>query len=653
MKRIKDILSLVPGVLLLLVVAMAGSSCGDGDEVEPKEGVKPLVVYTTFYPTTYFTRIIGGGHVEVVCPIPDDADPIHYDPPAEMIRKYQEADLIVLNGAGFAKWVPRAMLPEEKVVDAGASFAHDLIEIGDAVVHSHGTEGEHSHGGIDPHTWLDPILAMEQCRAICAALKERDPAHAVDFDAGLEKVLAGLETLDARIRALKEGTGALLFWRLRPSVDWETAHPEAVDETIEIIRQHLDPELVCTWLRSFHESGVDGATEKTAKTIDPAVIGNVMRFFPAGSDLAAIQILDTTLIPCEAIIPMIENLFWLDFFIVAESEKDEANPDTISIDLDKKLYQLAEFLKNKERDEGGWSLDTDLSSLSESLKINGKDLCYQWFPHSEHTLYRHELDVPGTGSTFDSLRGDSWEDNSKVAARYFVLLKIYKDRKWRFTSGDMASLDLAKDNLERPIVEFELKENRKAEFKEFTGAHEKKFLAIVINGSVFSTPVIKTALPGAGYIEGGGLQGFTVDEQRSLFTLLNSASSPLMPVRQELSRTPADKPPLIVASHPAYNYLCRRYGFPVKSFDFDPESAPDEEALAVFKEFLDKRQGAAVKWMLWESAPSPEVEEIFRTRFQLEPLVFSPAESRPGGDLDYLDLMNHNVDGLVRLFVNP
>lgn len=642
MKRSGIFPSLLSGLLILLPAAAGLSclSCGN-DEPAPATAAKPLVVYTTFYPTTCFTRMIGGGHVTVVCPVPDDADPIFYDPPADVIRQYQEADLIVLNGAGFARWVPRAMLPGEKVADAGASFADDLIEIAESVVHSHGTQGEHSHTGIDPHTWLDPILAMEQCRAICAALKKRDPAHAAEFDAGLKKVLAGLEELDARFRVLKGEKGALLCWRLQPSAYWETAQQDAVDETVGIIERQLDPEYISAIIRSFHESGVDGATEEIAKTIDRDRIRRGMRFFKVGSDMIAVQILDTAVIPCEAIAPTVECLCLLDFLIVAESEQDE------------KLDELVEFLEKKEKEEGGWSLDTDLSSLSESLSINGKELYYRWFPQSGNSLRKTGLVVPSTGSTFDALRLDSGEDNATVAARYFVLLKIYKDRNWRFTNDDIAALNRSEDRQRRPIVEFEFKADRKADFEEFTGAHEKKQMALVVNGKVISIPRINQALPGAGYIEGGGLQGFTEDEQMALFTQLKSASSPLMMVRHDHSRTPGEKPPLIVASHPAYNYLCRRYGFPVKSFDFDPETVPDDNALAAFQEFLDKPQGETVKWMLWESAPSPEVEEIFRSRFKIEPLVFIPAESRPDDDLDYLDLMNRNVDGLTRLFLNP
>jgi len=198
----KELLAIaVPAVLFVFCALLV--SCGGREGQEGQAAAKPLVVYTTFYPTWFFTREIGGGHVQVVDPIPSDVDPIFYTPPPEMVRDYQEkADLIVLNGAGYAKWAANVMLPREKIVDAGAAFADELIIIKNATVHSHGKMGKHSHSGTDPHTWMDPTQAMEQCRAIAAALEKKDPAHAADYEAGLKKILARLKGLDDGFRAL-------------------------------------------------------------------------------------------------------------------------------------------------------------------------------------------------------------------------------------------------------------------------------------------------------------------------------------------------------------------------------------------------------------------------------------------------------------------
>ena len=61
--------------------------------------------------------------IEVVFPAPADVDPAYWSPGGEIVADYQQADLILLNGAGYAGWVSRASLPRAAKVDTGAAFA--------------------------------------------------------------------------------------------------------------------------------------------------------------------------------------------------------------------------------------------------------------------------------------------------------------------------------------------------------------------------------------------------------------------------------------------------------------------------------------------------------------------------------------------------
>lgn len=69
----------------------------------------------------------------------------------------------------------------------------------------HGDNGEgddgHDHGGIDPHTWLDPVLYMEQAKDVHAALVGAFPEHAETFDANLDQFSLRLLALDANFDA--------------------------------------------------------------------------------------------------------------------------------------------------------------------------------------------------------------------------------------------------------------------------------------------------------------------------------------------------------------------------------------------------------------------------------------------------------------------
>ena len=121
-----------------------------------------LVVYAVNYPLAYFAERIGAEHVEVHFPAPAGVDPAFWVPNAETVAGYQGADLILLNGADYAKWVTKATLPMSAMVNTTAAATDRYIEIEALTTHSHGPEGEHAHGGTAFTTWLDMRLALCQ-----------------------------------------------------------------------------------------------------------------------------------------------------------------------------------------------------------------------------------------------------------------------------------------------------------------------------------------------------------------------------------------------------------------------------------------------------------------------------------------------------------
>ena len=185
--------------LLVCAVVPSWAQTGDGSSTPSS---KP-VVYTTFYPTQYFAERIGGDAVKVVNPLPEDADPIFWNPSRQVIAAFHKADLIVLNGAGFEKWVDKVSLPQQKVVTTAQSFKDKWITYAHAVTHSHGSGEEHSHEGLDGHTWLNPLLAIAQAESIKEALVKKVPGGKKQFEAGFEDLRKDLMGLDSLLSGLK------------------------------------------------------------------------------------------------------------------------------------------------------------------------------------------------------------------------------------------------------------------------------------------------------------------------------------------------------------------------------------------------------------------------------------------------------------------
>lgn len=161
-----------------------------------------LRIATVNYPLAYFAERIAGDLAEVTFPAPDDVDPAFWMPDAETIAAYQAADLILLNGADYAKWTAKVSLPRSRLVDTSRAFRDAYIRAAGAVTHSHGPGGEHDHGGFAFTTWLDLDQAAQQAEAIAQALIRERPDAKAQIERNLDSIEADLLALDTRIAGI-------------------------------------------------------------------------------------------------------------------------------------------------------------------------------------------------------------------------------------------------------------------------------------------------------------------------------------------------------------------------------------------------------------------------------------------------------------------
>lgn len=156
----------------------------------------PLKIVALSFPAQWLTQRLVGEDAPVERILPVGEDPPTYQPPPERIAALQDADLIVGNGAGYEAWLKTASLPEGRLVLTADGL--DLITLPETR-HRHGAAGEHSHGGLDPHTWTDPLLLRQQSTALTAALRQARPD--TDWDARAAVLNAELEALHVELQA--------------------------------------------------------------------------------------------------------------------------------------------------------------------------------------------------------------------------------------------------------------------------------------------------------------------------------------------------------------------------------------------------------------------------------------------------------------------
>ncbi len=237
-------------VIVLVLVASLG--CGeDADD----DG---LSVVASIYPLGYFTERIGGNLVTVHTLVRPGVEAHGFEPTASDLRTIGAADLVVMNGLELEPWLERALdaledsdtrvvleAADESQAIAGGMQGHEDEGHGhegegheeegeghEEEGEGHGHEGEgheeegegheeegegHGHEGegheeegegheeegeghahdLDPHMWLDPVLAVVQVERIRDALINADADNADVFRENAAALINELNELHA------------------------------------------------------------------------------------------------------------------------------------------------------------------------------------------------------------------------------------------------------------------------------------------------------------------------------------------------------------------------------------------------------------------------------------------------------------------------
>lgn len=164
--------------MLVISVTGMGAGCGDGDPAE--DTVTDVMVTTTILGDVVDNIASGDVRVEVV--MPAGADPHEFEPSARQAEAMTEADLLVVNGAGFEPGLAAAI---EAARDAGVTIftATDHVEL------------LRTDGAPDPHFWTDPSRMVDVVEALGATLADATGARAYGeslraLDAEIESIVA-------------------------------------------------------------------------------------------------------------------------------------------------------------------------------------------------------------------------------------------------------------------------------------------------------------------------------------------------------------------------------------------------------------------------------------------------------------------------------
>ena len=192
--KLRGVRALASGFLGASFLAACG---GLGPKTQPD---RPLQVVTTILPITEFTKAVAGSCAKVQPLIPANRGPHDFQATPSDLVLVSKADVLVKNGLGLEtfldKLIASADNPNLKVIDSSrgvATLGNPEAELG----HDH----DHDHGSVNPHIWLDPVLAEQQVNTIRDGLIAAKPACKSQFMANAAAFTAQLRILDTELAA--------------------------------------------------------------------------------------------------------------------------------------------------------------------------------------------------------------------------------------------------------------------------------------------------------------------------------------------------------------------------------------------------------------------------------------------------------------------
>jgi ABC-type Zn uptake system ZnuABC Zn-binding protein ZnuA len=119
-------------------------------------------------------------------------DPHSFEPAPSDVRKVADSDVLIVNGAGLESFLGRLLQNtggQRQIVEASRGLSS----------RQPGEAGAGSTSEVDPHFWLDPVLAITYVENIRDGLIQADPAGKETYVRNADGYMAKLRDLDTWI----------------------------------------------------------------------------------------------------------------------------------------------------------------------------------------------------------------------------------------------------------------------------------------------------------------------------------------------------------------------------------------------------------------------------------------------------------------------
>ena len=194
--------------ILWIIISLIGSPSPAKEISFDKSAQLPIQVFVSIGPHLDFCQQIGGDRISVQLLLPPGKNPATYAPKPQQVQNLGRAQLFFKVGLPFEKILIakiKALPKHPEIIDTQAGIILQPMpnKIDSETYSTHNIDHQHLQGDLDPHSWLDPQLALKQATVIADTLSRIDPD-------GKEIYFENLNILKEKLQLLHKNLTATL-----------------------------------------------------------------------------------------------------------------------------------------------------------------------------------------------------------------------------------------------------------------------------------------------------------------------------------------------------------------------------------------------------------------------------------------------------------
>lgn len=184
----KTLFSRLLATLVLAAVVVLGIALAVRQS-SPSAPSGRLAVSASYYPLYDFAKQVGGNRVTVADLTPSGVEPHDYEPSPKTLADARKSEVFIYNGI-IEPWADSFVADYENVT----------VKASTGIAQPAGGHDHEEHGNLDPHFWLDPVLAQQIVAEIRDAFIRADPEGKTYYMERSAAYIDRLKDLDAAFR---------------------------------------------------------------------------------------------------------------------------------------------------------------------------------------------------------------------------------------------------------------------------------------------------------------------------------------------------------------------------------------------------------------------------------------------------------------------